>query len=518
MDYERENAKEWQLGSSSRPQAGIPGSDVSDGGFEDGDHAPEVQDTNEAVDDGGSSWQQVMYKKRPAKTPAKPATKAAAKQPANPAGKVSAKPSGNPPVNLSPRLPTKMASKSPSKPAGRPTIQVIGRPHNNTPLPPGSTAFAQTSPAKFPANPPTKLPHPPVAPQPLPKPRMVTFSYKNDNPARAAFRAQEPHNSIFVLSKACYHIEPDRKRMYDVLEEIGVRLGSFVRPPQNVQDCKLLIWGNQQQISETTTELQTWVQQSNVPFHTTKGGAHFAKTGLLSQDKAKSLDKKMEQEATQQKYQRVPDKSLTSSYNGYFLWPVDEIRPEDLLGPSYEALDPIRMDYSSYIIFDNHMTAFKILTDKEDGVREATKRIGGTMKEFVARNSREITVHMVERPDAHSMRKEVMVVQGPDFGQGTDNAKIPLLTGKALAPSEQIEWEKETELVEDAQFIQWRRLLGMAIKRLRYYRGRIQMRVLLGTFALTTFRRWPEGINSIPFDRFLKDMDLSATKGRMIKE
>ena len=197
---------------------------------------------------------------------------------------------------------------------------------------------------------------------------------------------------------------------------------------------------------------------------------------------------------------------------------MDEIRPEDLLGPSYEAFDPIRIDYDSYIVFDNQLSLFKILTNKRNAVLETMKRIEGTMKEFVARNGREIVVHMVERPDPQRMRSKVMLMEGPSYGQSGEKAKIPLLTGEPLAPAQLAQWEKKVKVAEESQFAHWRFLIGKVLKRLHLYRGRIQMRVLLGTFELTTFRRWPAGVDSIQFENFLKDMTLSATRGRMIKE
>ena len=197
---------------------------------------------------------------------------------------------------------------------------------------------------------------------------------------------------------------------------------------------------------------------------------------------------------------------------------MDEIRPQDLLGQSYEAFDPIRIDYDSYIVFDNQLSLFKILSNKKTAVEAAMKRIEGTMKEFVARNGREIVVNMVERPDPQRMRSNVMLMERPAYGRSGEKAKIPMLTGETLAPAQLVQWKKKFKVAEESQFAQWRFLIGKVLKRLHLYRGRIQMRVLLGTFELTTFRRWPAGVDSIEFEKFLKDMSLSATKGRMIKE
>lgn len=493
MDYERKNAKEWQFDPASRTGPDTSGSDSSDEEYDEDLDAVTPLDTNQ--EDDGLGWEQVTYNKKPRPKPTpKPTAKPIRNVPSGPA-KAPA------PVR---KFPLKIPGRVPPKPHATPLPK----------LPPTlPTAHPQIHPL-------TVLPNRQKIP-PTRKPPVLTFAHKNDNPARAAFRAQKTHTATFVLSKHCYSIEPDRERMYNTLEEMGVRLGSFIRPPQSAGDRNLLLWGNEDQVSATIGELGKWVQQSdqrNYASNTSKKGHQFAKTGLLSQDNAKKLNKYMKTQATKQKYQKVPDSNLSFEFTGYFLWPVDEIRPEDLLGPSYEAFDPIRIDYDSYIVFDNQYSLFKILTNAEDAVQEAMKRIEGTMKEFVARTCQEIVVHMVERPGPQLMRTKVMLMEGPSLGQSTSKPMIPLLTGEPLAPAQIIQWKKEMKIVEENQFAQWRHLIGKMVKRLYVYRGRIQMRVLLGTFALTMFRRLPEGVDSILFEKFLKDMDLPAIKGRMIKE
>lgn len=511
MDYERENAKEWQFNPASMPDSGHAGSERSDDDYDDYADALTPIDQNETQEDVESGWEEVKYKKPPKQTKPLGNVPPAAKAPA--------------PVRMiPPKQPTKL---SPKKPIARFSFTLV--PTAPSKLPTRTPIkFPTVLPAKLPAKLPVKLP---VVTVPLPnRPRpqapaksRPTFAFKNDNPAKAAFRAQQPHTGTFGLTRHWHTIETDQKKIYNKLEEMGVRLGSFIRPPQSASDRNLLLWGDDEQIAATIQELQKWVTEndpSNFATHTTKGGKLFAKTGLQIQEKAKSMDQQMRWLATKQKYQKAPESSLSFDFTGYFLWPVDEIRPEDLLGPSYEAFDWLRIRYDSYIVFDNQHSMFKILTNEEGNVNEVMKRIEGTMKEFAARNHREIVVHLVERPDPPRMRTNVMLMEGegPAFGQSSEKAAIPLLCGEPLAPAQLVRWKREVKAAEEYQFAQWRHLMAKVIKRLHLYRGRIQIRVLLGTFALTQFRRLPKGADSIPFDKFLNDINLTNTKGRMIKE
>lgn len=366
----------------------------------------------------------------------------------------------------------------------------------------------------------------PTSTRPPPKRRhVVTFARKKDNPARADFRAGRKYNATFGLTKACIDIEPDAKRMAKVLEEIGVRFGSFIRPPQSSTDRTLLIWGKPPQITKTLRELNKWVAASAAPSqssllarmsHVTRGGNEFAKVSLTTEEAAQILDRQLQEQAMKHKYQKIPDKSLNFKFVGYYLWPVNEIRPEDLLGPSFEALDSLRMSFHSYILFDAKLEAFKVMADQAEMIEKAMLRIEGAFKEFVARSNAATTVYMVERPDETSVRKDVQMVT--KILSPSEHAQVPLLAGDRLEPSKLVKWCADTKPVEEEQIFLFHEKIETGLSRLRFFRGRVHMRVLLGTFALTTYRRWPEGVTSIPFERFVEDIKLSATKGRMLQE
>ena len=463
MDYERENAKEWQMPGTN---PGYSEQDRSDDGYSDYTHVQD-NDNNVQEETTGSEWHQVSYKR--------------------PAAKAAIRPKERP-----------VLSKSTAKTSARPKLP---------PPPPPPVQTLQN---------PRIQPQRPIALATRPPPR-ITFSTKIDNPARAAFRAHKPHTGTFELTKMCHLIEPDRGVMYGILEEIGVRLESYIRPPQHLRDLTLLLWGNDQQIASTKEELKMWIKRSEDLVRAQKS-PNFARGGQLSQEKAISLDKKIRRDAAKQKFQKAPDPKLTFGYIGYFLWPVAEIRPEDLLGPSYEAFDPIRMLHTAYIVFDNQYSVFKIMSDKNSAAEDTIKRIEGTMKEYVARSSREITLNIVEPPRPKDMRKKIKTTAGAMLVRSVESSQIPTLTGPSFTELEMAEWEEQSQILAQENFEKTHATIRQAIARLRYYRGRVRMRVLLGTFALTTFRRLPEGVSSIPYERFLEDMKLSAVKGCMIKE
>ena len=63
---------------------------------------------------------------------------------------------------------------------------------------------------------------------------------KEEITARAAYRKRQPHNATFKLEQDCDKIFPHIRKMYDYFEELGVRNGSLIRPPQHAKDRELL--------------------------------------------------------------------------------------------------------------------------------------------------------------------------------------------------------------------------------------------------------------------------------------
>ncbi len=370
----------------------------------------------------------------------------------------------------------------------------------------------------------TQVP-PPDPPQPVPSNRPVKSLVRNkENEAKAAFRATKNYTAVFKLPKSCLEMSPDRKIMLRMLEDIGVQCGSFIRPPQSQKDRVLHLWGNPSQTIQTSRELSKWVAASEVPSHPTlesrlvritRIGNQFAKVSAAAEDSARLLDRQVEDEALVQAYQSKPEESDSFLCTGYHLWPVDEIRPEELLGPNLEALDPLRRLHRSYILFDESFQAMKVSAINVDVVNEVMDAIEGTYKEFVARSGKATTVYLVERPDQLQMRKEVRMVEGPL--SGSEKAQVPSLTGASLVPAEITKWVSEGKILEDLEISQLRQTVEKGLQRLRFYRGRVQMRALLGTFALTTFRRWPPGVEKISVQRFRDELQLPATKGRLIR-
>ena len=369
-----------------------------------------------------------------------------------------------------------------------------------------------------PPNHPKAYPHGRPQAQRQPRPR-VNFNYKRDNLARAAFRKRLNPTGKFMLPRDCHDIEPNRKKMYDMFDGIGIRLGSFIRPPQDVKDHELLLWGDARQVQATIVELTRWLNIRLQPNSERKPMAKdkFARELSSIGDQYHRLMKKMQKEAKISEFQQVPAEGRFFPYIGTFLWPIDEVVPEDILGSSLEALDPIRFQHQCHIVFDNKLSSFRIYSDKEESVKATMDRIVGTMKEYVAKSARPDIITLVEPPDSSTVRKDVKVLPASLPHPKADKSMIPMLTGSTLDPEARKEWLFESTQLMMKNNRRMEISLRKCIAYLPHYRGLVRMRVQFGTFALRFFK-WKEGADSTPLGEFMNNMTLPGTKGVMIRE
>ena len=353
-----------------------------------------------------------------------------------------------------------------------------------------------------------------------------SLGYNEDNTARAAYRKRQPHCDTFKLEQDCDKIFPHIRKMYDYFEGLGVRNGSFIRPPQHAKDHELLIWGSPDRVQRTKAELREYLLQAGPEAESMKSKRPMAKEKFSKElstlgREYKQRQSRMLKQALIQNFQRVPDIKQTYSFTGAFLWPVEEVRPEEFLGDSLEALDPIRFEYKCHIVFDNQDSAFKIFTDVSESVGKTMLHIIGVMKEYVAkfttRNTRRIVDYMITPPSHFTMRKDIKILSGPTTGAGIPAGKIPLLTGDVLKMTAHDSWiEKSKGMIAQNNY-RIEQHLRKAIPLLPYYRGNVRMRIQYGTFELTTLR-WPENTSSMPFQDFVTNLGLAGTKGRILRE
>lgn len=196
-----------------------------------------------------------------------------------------------------------------------------------------------------------------------------------------------------------------------------------------------------------------------------------------------------------------------------------------MLGPSYEAFDAIRTYCQCYITFESRTSLFKVMSDKPQAVQDAIQRIGVAVCEFTTRKGSPIEIYLVEPPTLATARANVALLPVSRHGVAgsidrPDQSRVrvvPILIGTPLEQLELTRWAEKRPALVLANEKRVRSATLDCISSMRFYRGRVHMRVHFGTFALTQYRQ--RGINSsVPYEQFSKDMGWPETKGKLIEE
>lgn len=188
-----------------------------------------------------------------------------------------------------------------------------------------------------------------------------------------------------------------------------------------------------------------------------------------------------------------------------------------MFGSSYEALDPIRMFHGCYITYDETVSVIKILANATVHVEGAIKSIANLLCEYATRKSAVLEKYLVNPPDSNTVRAAVEVIDASfsDKPSSERVEKLPRLTGESLTQVELERWRAYSNSLTQKNQQTMQQAIVRQIRRLRYFRGRIQMRAHMGIFALNNFRWLPNDHPSVSLKSFIENLKMPGTKGTL---
>ncbi|KAH0555635.1 hypothetical protein GP486_006420 [Trichoglossum hirsutum] len=359
---------------------------------------------------------------------------------------------------------------------------------------------------------------------------------ERDNEAKAAWRKRLPPAGTYELPCGYDKLEPrifarDRaakvrgleKSPYFALEQIGTQTGAHIEPPSKLSTRFLKIWGNETQLQSATAALQNWVARRRNKIRL-EDGKRWIKTGPEpSARKRVAIDKRMQEEALKQSFRRNPEDTEVLTAVGMFLAPSDEYDVQAVLGQNLEAFDRIRIDCRCYIVFEEERSAFKVLSNDVQSLREALRRIRVAFCELASRNSKSRKLYLLEPPAPEDFRKEISFDDQygpPHWVQLVEkhtnvSGVVPVTAGPKPAPEDIALWNNGRPRLSSANRQSLKHALLKVLADLRFYRGHIQMRVHFGMPVLLAYKK-PIGERHT-FEEFLATLGLSQTRGELIK-
>jgi hypothetical protein len=306
-------------------------------------------------------------------------------------------------------------------------------------------------------------------------------------------------------------------------EAIAIKYGTFVFSDDHNKGgmIQLNIWGEPNAVDATLKAIRGWMTRE-APSKRNLGTMPFSSQKSLLPQQRKSEEKKWHREVMRQRFRRAPPFGSQFGAIGYFHWPVKEFQPHELLGNSYEALDPIRMEYCCYVVFDQTVPGFQVMGEAT-AVKDALLRIRKACFQITARQVAPVRRYFIHLSETESdIPTHVTLEQYERVKHiAVRNTTVPQVH-PGCSPKGQAEIDLEPEEEQQNREMSTRdaKIAGKTIMRmiakLHYYRGHIKLRIRLGTFLATHYRATEDGRYTV--DEFRDMLQQSQFVGEVTPE
>ncbi|KAK4547295.1 hypothetical protein LTR36_000950 [Oleoguttula mirabilis] len=315
--------------------------------------------------------------------------------------------------------------------------------------------------------------------------------HNSDNDAEAAWRARaKPTDEVripedLVLQKNAYH------------EEAARQYGAFIfslHARGSAGSKTFGIWGEAKAVALTKRAIANWIEASKGN-RNTDSRLKFPRIVSLTPKLREREEKRWIREVTRQRYRQHPPPDMAFQAIASFHWPTQEHKPEEMLGASHEALDPVRMDCACYVVFSKERSIFRVMGKAVD-VQAGLQRLRATCFQIASRQLNPVRTYLLRwRQGAqiplylylkeHS-RPAILAPEDPVADKPSGRSPA----GEGTHPDEARSRYAGIQTV--LNFERLRSLIFKTLRKMHYYRGSVQMRIRLGTFLVTQYRE-PQG-------------------------
>jgi len=315
-----------------------------------------------------------------------------------------------------------------------------------------------------------------------PPPKLLLDS---DNDAEAAWRARaRPVDDVRIPEDL---VLQDRTH-----ERLAKQYGTFIfspHPKGSGGSKTFGLWGETKAVALTKRAIANWIEEMGMGTQKAKLSSRFAKVVSLTPELRKRAEKRWEREVIKQKFRQHPKPDMAFHAVGSFHWPVQEYKPEEVLGGSYEALDPVRMEQSCYVVYNKKRDLFRVMGKVAD-VQAGLLRLRKTCFQIAARSLSPVRIYLLRWTKSEVPLYVYLqdyhhpAILSPEDAPVEKPSRSP--RGEADAIDEDRSRQAETQTALNNERL--RSSILRTLRKLHYYRGSIQMRVRLGTFLFCRFR------------------------------
>lgn len=350
-----------------------------------------------------------------------------------------------------------------------------------------------------------------------PQKLLIDLGDDKQNTAEAAWRELERPTATISIPEELVWLDQQH-------EALARRHGTFIFSQDrrgSGGEVRFDIWGEPQAVHRTKQAIHDWITRET-PSKRALGKSAFYKSGSLLPQQRKNEEKKWAREVKRQRFRQRPPLGTKFGAIGTFHWPVQDHQPHEVLGTFCEALDPIRMDCSCYVVFYPETQLFQAMGDA-DAVKTALLRIRKTFFQVAARQIapiRRYILHFTNDDGQVTIPSKVSLQQ---FGRIKRIGASAKVTQEETAKSPRGAGERASGPLNEQVLATSTRDVNVAgksillmISKLHYYRGHLNFRIRLGTFLATHYKATENG--SYAIDDFQEMLQQSQFAGEITTE
>lgn len=339
------------------------------------------------------------------------------------------------------------------------------------------------------------------------------LSLNSDNDAEAAWRARaQPIDRVRIPEDL---VLQDRYH-----EQIAKQYGTFVFSPhpRGTEGSKTFgIWGEAKAVALTKEAIATWVEEA-VGRKKSDRSAKFAHIKSLTPKLRERAERRWDREVMRQRFRQHPPPDMAFQAIGSFHWPTSEYKPEEILGASHEALDPVRVDCACYVVFYKDRNVFRVMGKAAD-VQAGLQRLRRTCFQIAARQVSPVRKYLIRWTIGASMPIYMYLKDydwpaalSPESATLEKPGHSPICGGTDPDDDRSRFFGVQTGLSTE----RLRTLMFTTLRKLHYYRGSIQMRIRIGTFLVSQYRAPKDGYYEL--EEYEKMIQQSQFEGLVTQE
>jgi hypothetical protein len=283
-------------------------------------------------------------------------------------------------------------------------------------------------------------------------------------------------------------------------ETYAKKYGTFVFSDDRVGKggtIKLDIWGEAAAVECTRQAIHKWIERERLSKRALGLNSH-PTTKSLTPRQRPGEEKKWIREVMRQRFRREPPIGMLFGAIGTFHWPIKEFQPHELLGNSYEAFDPIRMDCSCYVIYNQDISGFKVMGEAGP-VKAALLRIRKACFQITARQIAPVRRYFLHLHEAEAEACSHVILTPYEHIKriGATAATTQYHPGHSPQAQDEADLDTSEQQQHREMSIREAKIAGktimLMIAKLHYYRGHLKLRVWLGTFLVMEYRATEDG-------------------------